>query len=72
MALWQFFNSKSCLQILMQILVDFNDTFQLWFQGPEEGHIKQRSRLTAFYQGYGPFPFITIGKPCQHNILIPT
>ena len=60
------------LQLLLQFLVDFNDTFQLLFPWPEEGHIKLRSHLTAFYQNYSLLPFITIEKPCQHNILINT
>ena len=42
------------------------------FPRPEEDHIIPRSHLTAFYQSYGPLPFITIEKPCQHNILITT
>ena len=56
----------------MQFLMDFNDTFQLLLPWPEEDHIKSRSHLTAFYQSYGPLPFILIEKPCQHNILITT
>ena len=58
--------------ILLQFLMDFYDTFQLLFPWPEEDHIKSRSHLIAFYQSYGPLPFIIIEKPCQHNILITT
>ena len=31
-----------------------------------------RGDWTDFYQSYGPLPFISIEKPCQHNILITT
>ena len=54
MALWRFFNSKSCLCNSSCISVDFSETFQLLFPWPEEDHILTRSRLTAFYQSYGP------------------
>ena len=57
-ALWQFFNSKSRLQFFLQFSVDFNETFQLLL--PWSDHIIRRSRLTAFYQSYGPLSVLAI------------
>ena len=48
------------MQFLSQFSVDFSETFQLLFPGPEEDHIIRRSRLTAFYQSYDPLSVLTI------------
>ena len=58
--LWQFFNSKSCL-------CNSSCSFQWILVKPsshcchdEEDHIIPRSRLTAFYQSYGPLSVLAI------------
>ena len=39
MVLLQFFKSKLSLQLLLQLSVDFSETFQLLLPWPEEDHI---------------------------------
>ena len=57
--LWQIFNSKSSLQLLLQFSVDFSEILQL-LSWSEEDRIIPRSHLTAFYKSYGPLSVLAI------------
>ena len=61
--LWPFnkFSAVSLVSATPTVFKGFwYETFQLLFPWPEDVHIIPRSRLTAFYQSYGPLSVLAI------------
>ena len=69
MVLWLFLNSKSCLcnsccSFQWILMIPFS-----YCSHDLKRIILYRGSLECFVQELWPFSIITIGKPCQHNIL---
>ena len=49
-----------CLQLLLQLSLEFSKTFQLLFPWPEEDHVILGLCLAAFYKSYGHLSVLAV------------